>query len=75
MSLLLRAPHLNDCKARSVINERLDTRSEDGRRPPWTLWRGRMQWAPEGQPEEIEDGEVLLENRERLVLGPYPPWV
>ncbi|KAH9602264.1 hypothetical protein KSS87_015425, partial [Heliosperma pusillum] len=37
-----KAPHLEDCKARGRMNNRLDTLVGNDRFPPWTLWRGSL---------------------------------
>jgi hypothetical protein len=76
LSRVPRAPHLEDCKARASMNEQLDARGEGGRRPRWPLWRGRLQRFPlQNVSDGGDDGETLLTDKEKLIMGPYPPWV
>ena len=58
------------------MNEQLDARGEAGQRPRWPLWRGRLQRFPlKNVSDGGDDGETLLTDKERLIMGPYPPWV
>ena len=70
------APHITDCKALETIYEQLDKRNLFGQRPKWPLWKDNLRWHSSWKEnEDTEDGEALLENNERLIMGPYPPWV
>lgn len=73
---LPRAPHLVDCKAQATLYEQFDNRNVFEERPKWSLWKGHLRlhssWHNN---EEIEDKESLLGHNERLIMGPYPPWV
>ncbi|KAJ7565116.1 hypothetical protein O6H91_02G048500 [Diphasiastrum complanatum] len=70
-----RAPHLENCKSRSIQNRRQDTRDIDGKRPSWLPWKGQL-GADLGKNIEDEDmGEEMLYNATRTIEGPYPPWV
>jgi len=70
------APHLVDCKSQEVMYKQLDNRNIFEERPRWSLWKGLLRqhfvW---NNNEEIENNESLLGKDERLITGPYPPWV
>ncbi|KAJ7565257.1 hypothetical protein O6H91_02G054000 [Diphasiastrum complanatum] len=70
------APHLENCKSRSIQNRRQDTRDIDGKRPSWLPWKGQLGADVGKNVIEDEDvGEEMLYNATRTMEGPYPPWV
>lgn len=66
-----RAPHLQDCKLSSEMNHRLDTRLPNGTFPPWTVWKGLLDYLPLSPIDE-----QLKQYRDHVISqGAYPPWV
>ncbi|CAL5194589.1 unnamed protein product [Lathyrus oleraceus] len=45
-SNLLNAPHLENCKAKSQLHDRLDKRIGNNSFPPWTNWKGLLDIRP-----------------------------
>lgn len=45
-SNLLNAPHLENCKAKSQLHDRLDRRTGNDSFPPWTNWKGLLDIHP-----------------------------
>ncbi|XP_024526544.1 uncharacterized protein LOC9652159 [Selaginella moellendorffii] len=75
LSSITRPPHLENCKARYMEYTRMDSRSDDGERPHWSLWKGLL-GAELGKHVPYEDdGEELLLNKTALLQGPFPPWI
>lgn len=65
------APHLENCKLSSELNQRLDTRLPNGSFPPWTIWKGMLDELPFSALDE-----QLKQYRDHLISqGAYPPWV
>lgn len=65
------APHLENCKLSSELNQRLDTRLSNGSFPPWTIWKGMLDKLPFSAIDE-----QLKQYRDHLISqGAYPPWV
>ncbi|XP_077227164.1 uncharacterized protein LOC143860421 isoform X2 [Tasmannia lanceolata] len=57
------APHLENCKLSAEVNQRLDSREENGSFPPWTIWKGLLGL------------ELLGYARQAKSKGAYPPWI
>ena len=66
-----RAPHLENCKDRARINNKLDGWGENGTRPLWTLWKGQ------GLGLYVDDSFKHYTNfiGNHTMLGLHPPWV
>lgn len=65
-SNLPNAPHLENCKVKQGLYERLDKREGNQRFPPWTSWKGFLNTHP------IKN---LRLNNAAFGDGAYPPWV
>eukprot|EP00252_Welwitschia_mirabilis_P019226 TRINITY_DN4394_c0_g1_i1.p1 TRINITY_DN4394_c0_g1~~TRINITY_DN4394_c0_g1_i1.p1 ORF type:complete len:609 (-),score=100.24 TRINITY_DN4394_c0_g1_i1:264-2090(-) len=70
-----RAPHLQNCEAYVEASEKLDSRTENGTRPRWTLWKGFLRLQISESQLQVDDDEDLLLQNGSLLQGPYPPWV
>lgn len=65
------APHLDNCKLRVKLNQRLDTRLPNESFPPWTIWKGMLDDLPLSSTDE-----QLRRFRDHIISeGAYPPWV
>lgn len=62
-SNLPNAPHLEDCKAKQRLYERLDKRAGNQSFPPWTTWKGFL------------DTHPVAFRHQAASDGAYPPWV
>lgn len=70
-----RAPHLENCKEHSIINNRLDVWDENKTWPLWTLWKGQglgLQMDIHG--DTFMEGDMIL-NKNHTTQSFYPPWV
>lgn len=66
-----KAPHVENCKLRVRMNKRLDSRAENERFPPWTIWKGILDEFPMSTL-----GEHQGYNRHNAMSeGAYPPWI
>ncbi|XP_042018068.1 uncharacterized protein LOC121765861 [Salvia splendens] len=66
-----RAPHLQDCKLSGEMNHRLDARLPNGSFPPWTVWKGLLDYLP-----LLPVEEQLKQYRDHVISqGAYPPWI
>uniref|UniRef100_A0A2P2JRM5 Uncharacterized protein LOC105647752 n=1 Tax=Rhizophora mucronata TaxID=61149 RepID=A0A2P2JRM5_RHIMU len=65
------APHLENCKLRAQINERLDKHSENESFPPWTTWKGLLDM----HPALTTNGHLSYFRHQAISDGAYPPWV
>ena len=75
-SIVPPAPHIADCEDLEAMYEQFDERNLFGERPKWPFWKGHLQWHSSwNENNDIENEELLLGNNERLIMGPYPPWV
>ncbi|KAL8247463.1 hypothetical protein R6Q59_008679 [Mikania micrantha] len=62
-------PHLVNCKLTTEANQILDKRSEDGKLPPWTMWKGFLNNYPLS-PKDEQQG-----YNQHVSKGVYPPWI
>ncbi|XP_045795025.1 uncharacterized protein LOC123889645 isoform X2 [Trifolium pratense] len=70
-SNLPNAPHFENCKAKSHLHNRLDTRIGNDSFPPWTSWKGLLDMQP-----VAATGEQIKHFRNQAVSeGDYPPWI
>ncbi|KAG0593404.1 hypothetical protein KC19_1G327300, partial [Ceratodon purpureus] len=75
-SIVPPAPHIADCEDLEAMYEQFDERNLFGERPKWPFWKGHLQWHSSwNENNDIENEELLLGNNERLIMGPYPPWI
>lgn len=65
------APHLENCKLRTQVNERLDRRHRNESFPPWTGWKGLLDMHPAAA---INEQLTYFKNRV-ISKGAYPPWI
>ncbi|KAM7250022.1 hypothetical protein ACFE04_021905 [Oxalis oulophora] len=70
-SSIPKAPHLENCKSRTKINERLDKRLKNEKFPPWTSWKGQLDMHPASTANE----QVTNFRNEDISSGAYPPWI
>ncbi|XP_068665746.1 uncharacterized protein [Aristolochia californica] len=68
------APHLEDCKLTSFLNQRLDSLEENGTFPPWTLWKGQLGFKLLQQTSGT-DKKQRISGVSHISKGAYPPWV
>ncbi|KAJ9682509.1 hypothetical protein PVL29_018433 [Vitis rotundifolia] len=66
-----KAPHFENCKLNTKVNERLDTRCKNGRFTPWTIWKGFLDIYP---PSETDEQMIYL-RQAAMSKGSYPPWI
>ncbi|ONI04990.1 hypothetical protein PRUPE_6G350700 [Prunus persica] len=59
------APHLENCKLKTQVNERLDKRAENETYPPWTSWKGLLAKYPAAATNE----------HQATSEGAYAPWI
>ncbi|KAK7834802.1 uncharacterized protein LOC112032462 [Quercus suber] len=65
------APHLENCKLRTQVNERLDRHHGNESFPPWTGWKGVLDMNP-----ATTTNEQMTYFRHRVISeGAYPPWI
>ena len=70
-SNLPKAPHLENCKVKSELNERLDKRIGNESYPAWTSWKGLLDTFPASA-----NSELIKKFRHQAESdGAYPPWV
>ncbi|WJX80277.1 hypothetical protein P8452_63298 [Trifolium repens] len=71
-SNLPNAPHFENCKAKSHLHNRLDTRIGNDLFPPWTSWKGLLDMHP-----LAATGEQIKKIRNQAVSegNNYPPWI
>ncbi|XP_043692133.1 uncharacterized protein LOC122642658 isoform X2 [Telopea speciosissima] len=67
------APHLENCKLSTQLNEKFDKRGENGSFPPWTNWKGSLRKALLHQSSK-EGKQGQFEHR-ALLESAYPPWI
>lgn len=65
-----KAPHLENCKLRAQLNERLDKHVENESFPPWTTWKGFLDTYPFSN-----DAQLKFYRRQATSEGAYPPWI
>ncbi|KAL8159668.1 hypothetical protein V2J09_001205 [Rumex salicifolius] len=73
-SRIPRAPHIENCKLKAQITNRLDKRnssSEKNSFPPWTSWRGSLDLYPSSKIDE----QFRNSRFQDVADGAYPPWV
>lgn len=69
-STLPSAPHLENCKAKAKLYERLDKRTGNDSFPPWTSWKGFLPAYPAAQNVHIQYFTHKAPSDDT-----YPPWV
>lgn len=74
VSSIPNAPHLENCELITQVNQRLDSRSENGSFPPWTIWKGLL-GEQLLQPTLVTDGELMNSWNQENSGKAYPPWV
>lgn len=67
----LKAPRLENCRMRSELSRRLDTRVQNETFPAWTIWKGTLDNFPLSS---IRQQQTYL-RRPLASEGVYPPWV
>lgn len=65
------APHLENCKMKAKLYERLDKRTGNESFPPWTSWKGFLDTYPASASNE----HIKYFRRLAASDGAYPPWV
>ncbi|XP_050275267.1 uncharacterized protein LOC126717539 [Quercus robur] len=65
------APHLENCKLRTQVNERLDRRPGNESFPPWTGWKGVLDMNPAATTNE----QMTYFRHQVISEGAYPPWI
>ena len=70
-SNLPNAPHFENCKAKSHLHNRLDTRIGNDSFPPWTSWKGLLDM----HPLAATSGQIKNFRNQAVSEGNYPPWV
>ncbi|MED6131132.1 hypothetical protein PIB30_007103 [Stylosanthes scabra] len=70
-STLPYAPHLEDCRARTKLFERLDKRTGNESFPPWTSWKGFLDM------HHVATTSDQIQNfrHQAVTKGAYPPWI
>eukprot|EP00268_Persea_americana_P051875 TRINITY_DN5767_c0_g1_i1.p1 TRINITY_DN5767_c0_g1~~TRINITY_DN5767_c0_g1_i1.p1 ORF type:complete len:585 (-),score=95.47 TRINITY_DN5767_c0_g1_i1:607-2361(-) len=74
VSSIPNAPHLENCALITQVNQRLDSRSENGSFPPWTIWKGLL-GEQLLQPTLVTDGELMNSWNQENSGKAYPPWI
>ncbi|KAI4301961.1 hypothetical protein L6164_035191 [Bauhinia variegata] len=70
-SALPNAPHLENCKRRAELNDRLDKRTGNESFLPWTSWKGFLDMYP-----ATATDQQIKDFRHRATSdGAYPPWI
>lgn len=59
------APHLENCKLKTRVNERLDKCAENETYPPWTSWKGLL----------AKYSAAATNEHQATSEGAYAPWV
>eukprot|EP00850_Spirogloea_muscicola_P019919 SM000202S05890 [mRNA] locus=s202:104477:109090:+ [translate_table: standard] len=71
--------HLQDCKRMKEMQDAQDFRQQSRSRPIWSVWGGQLAFAMGktslGPDDWVEASEDVLGAGDRVILGPYPPWV
>ncbi|GAB4855346.1 hypothetical protein Ancab_023967 [Ancistrocladus abbreviatus] len=70
-SSIPKAPHLENCKLRAEVNERLDRRVGNEIFPPWTIWRGLL----DNYSAATMDEQLKHLRHQDISEGAYPPWI
>lgn len=70
-SIVPNAPHLENCKLKAQVNERLDKRDGNENFPPWTSWKGLL----ETYPAAVTNDRFANFKRQAASEGAHPPWV
>ncbi|XP_058730308.1 uncharacterized protein LOC131602255 isoform X3 [Vicia villosa] len=70
-SYLLKPPHLENCKEKSLLNDRLDKRIGNDSFPPWTSWKGLLDMHPLAATTE----QIQNFRKKAVSEGAYPPWI
>ncbi|KAI4350093.1 hypothetical protein L6164_010614 [Bauhinia variegata] len=70
-SALPSAPHLENCKMKSELYNRLDKRTGNERFPPWTSWEGFL----DNYPAAANNEQMKNFRHEAASKGAYPPWI
>lgn len=65
------APHLENCKLKAQVNERLDKRDGNENFPPWTSWKGLL----ETYPAAVTNERFVKFKHQAASEGAHPPWV
>ncbi|XP_042516312.1 uncharacterized protein LOC122090704 isoform X2 [Macadamia integrifolia] len=68
-----KAPHLENCKLSTQLNEKLDKRGENGSLLPWTNWKGWLSRALL-HPLSAEGKQGHFDHRAQQGSA-YPPWI
>lgn len=64
-------PHLENCKLQSEANQLLDKRTENGKLPLWTMWKGFLN----NYPLSTKDEQQGYNGHQAISKGAYPPWI
>lgn len=70
-SSLPNVPHLENCKVKTQLYDRLDKRTGNHSFPPWTSWKGLLDTNPVAATTE----HVKILRHQAVSDGAYPPWV
>ncbi|XP_010102213.2 uncharacterized protein LOC21407233 [Morus notabilis] len=65
------APHLENCKSKTWLNEQFDKRNGNENFPPWISWKGQLGMYPAAVTNERFNYYKHLAASE----GTYPPWI
>jgi hypothetical protein len=65
-----KAPHLENCRLRAQVNQRLDKPFENVSFPPWAGWKGLLDMHPAAATDEQQ-----RYRRQARSENAYPPWV
>ncbi|PON55495.1 alpha-(1,6)-fucosyltransferase [Parasponia andersonii] len=65
------APHLENCKLKAQVNERLDKRDGNENFPPWTSWKGLL----ETYPAAVTNDRFTNFKHQASSEGGHPPWI
>ncbi|CAH9115312.1 unnamed protein product [Cuscuta epithymum] len=66
-----KAPYVENCKLSDRVNKRLDSRAENERFPPWTIWKGMLDKFPLSKTDEQQG----YYRQNAISEGAYPPWI
>ncbi|XP_028790347.1 uncharacterized protein LOC114746286 isoform X2 [Neltuma alba] len=70
-SSLPSAPHLENCKVKAKLYERLDKRTGNESFPPWTSWKGFLS----AYPASANNAHIQYFSHKAASDGTYPPWI
>ena len=70
-SSLPNAPHLENCKVKTQLYDRLDKRTGNESFPPWTSWKGFLDMHHVAATTE----QIQKFRHQAVTNGAYPPWV